>query len=1116
MRNASFNLSKHLTDGSKQLLLAALYFFSGYFMEHRFAIDGVVTVIWPGSGLALAGLLMGGRRYILGVLIGSLLLNMEYDDAYWAIGGKTLANVTEAYLGVLLLRRNDRSPFFLHSLSDYKRLILLGGGLASLVAAIIGAFSLLLAGYIQTDKLLQSLLFWWMGDALGVALVTPFIFVWWHEWNQPIKLKKVLEGMSLIGISFIVGQIIFLDWFKASFRDIPKAYIMFFLIALAAMRTGMRGVTLLVLLIAMQALWGAYHEVGYFAHDIARTGLRSYWAYMLIVSLVGMVLASYINEIKQALKALQLKDAALNAVVNGVVITDIEGNIEWANQAFSRLTGFCLDEVYGLNPRHLVKSGKHDESFYQNMWRTILSNHSWHGELINRRKDGSLYDEELSITPLVDGSGKITNFVAIKQEITARKQSEKTQQALLDLLKKIADRVPGVIYQYRLFPDGRSCFPFASEAIREIYRVSPEEVCEDASKVFAILHPDDLEAVSASILLSARDLTVWHHEYRVKFADGSVNWLLGNAMPQREADGSTLWHGFITDVTERKLAEDELRIAATAFESLQGMLITDANGDILRVNRAFTHVTGYTIEDVKGRNPRMFGSGRHNAEFYAAMWDRIHHTGAWEGEIWNRRKNGEVYPEYLSITAVKDKNGIVTHYVASLDDITLSKAAEDEIKNLAFYDPLTRLPNRRLLFDRLKQALIASKRSGKEGALLFIDLDNFKALNDTLGHDVGDLLLQQVARRLTACLRASDTVSRFGGDEFVVILEDLSGTPLEAVIQTELVSDKILASLNEPFRLGSYEYRSTPSIGVTLFDSGQSEVEELLKQADIAMYQAKKAGRNTLCFFNPEMQASITARVALEAGLRLALAENQLKLHYQLQVNHDDRVVGAEVLLRWQHPELGLVLPVDFISLAEETGLIVPIGRWVIERACIQIKKWEQAEHTRHLQLAVNVSARQFHQDDFVEQVHQALNHAAIQPDKLKFELTESLVLDNIDETIQKITALRQIGVRFSMDDFGTGYSSLAYLSRLPIDQLKIDQSFVQNMTLKVSDSVIVQTIIGMANNLGMEVIAEGVETEEQRIFLEQHGCSICQGYLFGKPVSLEEFELLLQRGIVG
>src|SRR5450759_4997522 len=566
------------------------------------------------------------------------------------------------------------------------------------------------------------------------------------------------------------------------------------------------------------------------------------------------------------------------------------------------------------------------------------------------------------------------------------------------------------------------------------------------------------------------------------------------------------------EIHGRKQAETDLRIAATAFESQESLMITDADAVILRVNKAFTETTGYTAEEVVGQTPRLLKSGRHDSEFYRVMWETIDRTGSWQGEIWDRRKSGEIYPEWLNISAVKGNDGVVTHYVGAHVDITERKAAEEEIENLAFYDPLTGLPNRRLLMDRLQHTLASSARSGRKGALLFIDLDNFKDINDTLGHDIGDLLLQQTAQRLESCLRESDTVARLGGDEFVVVLEGLSEHVLEAATQTKTVGEKILATLGQLYQLATHKYHSTPSIGANIFsDHGQS-AEELLKQADIAMYQAKKAGRNTLRFFDPQMQVSITARFSLDSELRKALENQQFHLYYQIQVDSSHRPLGAEALIRWIHPLRGMISPAQFIPLAEGTGLILPIGLWVLETACAQLKAWQQEALTRDLVLAVNVSAKQFHQADFVAQVQAAVQHRAINPMLLKLELTEGMLLENIEDTIATMNALKEIGVQFSLDDFGTGYSSLQYLKRLPLDQLKIDQSFERDIAIDNSDKAIVSTIIAMAQSLDMDVIAEGVETEEQRQFLLDEGCSNYQGYLFGEPLPIDDFDALFKQ----
>jgi diguanylate cyclase (GGDEF)-like protein/PAS domain S-box-containing protein len=559
--------------------------------------------------------------------------------------------------------------------------------------------------------------------------------------------------------------------------------------------------------------------------------------------------------------------------------------------------------------------------------------------------------------------------------------------------------------------------------------------------------------------------------------------------------------------------EQQLRIAAAAFETHEGIMIYGPDRRILRVNRAFTRLTGYSAEEVIGQIPDILRSGLHDAKFFSDRWETLVREKYWQGEVWNRHKDGKVYPVWLTTSAVSDADGQVTHYVSVFTDITLRKEAEEQIHRLAFYDPLTKLPNRRLLMDRLHHAMASSIRTGDHGVILFIDLDNFKTLNDTKGHDVGDLLLIEVAQRLQACVRAGDTVARLGGDEFVVMLGNLSDDVEQAVTHAKMAGENIRESLSQPYLLLDFEHHSSCSIGISLFHAEDVSVDDLLKRADTAMYEAKAAGRNTLRFFDPDMQAVLEARVILESDLRHAINQKQFNLFYQIQVNADSLPIGAEALLRWMHPVRGMVLPSEFIPLAEKNGLILPIGQWVMETACAQIKAWAANPLTNEMQLAVNVSARQFYQPDFVEQVRVALYMAGADPARLKIELTESVILDNINDAIAKMYQLKEIGVSFSMDDFGTGYSSLAYLTQLPLDQLKIDQSFVNNIGTKSTDAVIVQTVIGMANILGMEVIAEGVATEAQRAFLEHAGCMAYQGHLFSIPVPSAEFGELLLRG---
>jgi len=626
------------------------------------------------------------------------------------------------------------------------------------------------------------------------------------------------------------------------------------------------------------------------------------------------------------------------------------------------------------------------------------------------------------------------------------------------------------------------------------------------------IYPEDLPRVAPELdkgLLGERGDDL---EFRCIRKDGSLFWLSVSWLPITDANG--VFTGFRTsgrDITERKQAEAELRIAAVAFDSLEGMMVTDADGKILRVNQAFTKITGYDVEDVIGKTPRLLRSDRHSPAFHRAIWESVRHSGGWQGEIWNRRKNGQVYPEWLTISAVKSDDGVVTHYVGTHHDITERKIAEERIKELAFFDALTRLPNRTLLLDRLKQAIAASTRNKTSSALLFIDLDHFKTLNDTLGHDKGDLLLKQVAQRLAASVRANDTVARVGGDEFVVVLESLHRNPQEAASQTKSIGEKILSVLDSPYELGDVEYRTTASVGATVFRGRQASIDELLKQADLAMYKSKETGRNAMSFFDPAMQTVVLERAALEAGLRKAIDGGQLVLHYQAQVVDGGRVTGAEVLVRWQHPQRGTVPPSEFIPLAEETGLILSLGNWVMETACTQLARWAQRADTSHLSIAVNVSAQQFREADFVATVCGIIERTGANPKRLKLELTESLLVDNVEDIIQKMYALKAKGVEFSLDDFGIGYSSLSYLKRLPLNQLKIDQSFVRDVLIDPNDASIAKTIVALAQSLGLGVIAEGVETDAQRDFLADAGCHAYQGYFFCRPLPLDGFEQFVQ-----
>lgn len=570
----------------------------------------------------------------------------------------------------------------------------------------------------------------------------------------------------------------------------------------------------------------------------------------------------------------------------------------------------------------------------------------------------------------------------------------------------------------------------------------------------------------------------------------------------------------IRETTEQVQAEAELRIAAIAFESRQGMIITDPDSRILRVNHAFCRITGFTPEEVIGQSTRILRSGENPAELYQTMWQEILKHGSWQGEIQNRRRTGETYPAWLSISAVRDPDGSITHYVAAQTDISARKAAENQIHHLAFYDPLTGLPNRRLLLERLLHALSSTGKNRQHGALMIFDLDNFKNINDLHGHQTGDQFLCEVAARLTERVRPGDTVARLGGDEFVIVLTGFTSDRQEARQQLEVFGQRILECLRQPYHLDDLILHSSASIGVVMFrdtasDDIQLEAEELIRHADISMYEAKVAGKNSLRFFDPHMQEALNNRLSLEEDLRHALEHGEFLLNFQPQFNEQWQLVGAETLVRWKHPKQGILLPGAFIEVAKRTGLVPELDLQVLQQACQQLAQWAKHPLLDELVIAVNISASLLYQSNFVERLLQMLADSGANPHQLKLEITEALLLDDMPLASQHMLALRQAGIRFSIDDFGTGYSSMIYLHRLPLDQLKIDQTFIQALPDDQSSLAIIRAICALADSLNLEVLAEGVESMEQVQLLTQLGCHHFQGYLLGHPVSAGEFESL-------
>lgn len=794
----------------------------------------------------------------------------------------------------------------------------------------------------------------------------------------------------------------------------------------------------------------------------------------------------------------------------GICRTDTRGNDVYNNERCRKITGQTAVEKHHTGWLQAIHSD--DRKKVIRAWRTSVKAHQdFIMEWRIQHPEGSIRWMLGQATAERNASGKVVGYVGTLTDITQSKKTEIQQAELLSLLHGTLESTADAI----LVVDLHNKWVLHNQKFVDLWQIADEIIASRDDKAALSYVLNQLEDPDG-FLCRVHELYVTPEASSfdtIQFKNGKV--IERHSIPQR-IDGNVVGRVWsFRDITECKQAE--LRAAALIHRNQVFMQSTpefvhilDNRGNVIEVNDAFCRHLGYTQAEALQLNVLDFDA-KFSADEAQAIIDKLWGSHATFESV-HRCKNGTLVDVEVTVSGV-ELNG--QEYLFALGrDITERKQAEEEIKNLAFYDTLTHLPNRRLLTDRLSQALASSARSGQKGALLYVDLDKFKTLNDSLGHDIGDLLLQQVAQRLESCIREGDTVARLGGDEFVVMLKDLSKNETEAASLAEIVGEKILAALNQPYQLAAHVHHNTPSIGVTLFGDSGLSLDELLQQADIAMYQAKSAGRNVLRFFDPVMQAAITERALQETELRHAVAElDQFRLYYQVQIDSSGRSIGVEALVRWQHPTRGMMLPDEFIPLAEETGLILPLGHWVLASACRQLAAWAGQPKAAYLTVAVNVSAKQFHLPTFVEEVLTLVDHYGVDPSKLKLEITESMLLDNVENTIANMTVLKACGISFSLDDFGTGYSSLQYLKRLPLDQIKIDQSFVHDIVTDDSDKTIVRTIIAMAQGLNLNVIAEGVETVAQRQLLLDRGCTTFQGYLLGRPVPIEKFDALLKRG---
>ena len=1085
---------------AKLLFLALAYFVCGRLGLAIPYLDSHITLIWLPAGIAVAALVRWGYRYWPGIFLGALAINFSVDANPLLDCCIALGNTLGAVLIARLLHRMKFHP----RLDRAYDILLLGttAAIGTLLSASIGVASLSLFKKLPVQDAGLAWLAWWAGDIVGVLMAVPVLLN-----ISRAELKKLwaqrVEILAWFSIMLGVSWHVFLFINVAGSHSQQLVFLLLPVVIWSAMRFGVIGSSLGVLIPALIAAVATSYGLGPFYSPDFQQGLLFlllFFATLVLVDLMVAALQAARNRANEALKLDNELNKELVQSLPGIFyMLDTSGKFLMWNRQLETVLCSSAEEIARSHALDFFEGN--DRSLIEENFRRVFT----HGdtvveaELVAKNGVKTAYHFtgrriEREGEPVLVGMGI---------DIAERKKAEQKTEVMLrrhqTLMKSTLEGIHVMDMQGNIVE--------ANETFCEMLGYTNIEM--------AGLNVADWDAQWSREELMERfkkliriDGALFETRHRRK--DGSLI-DVEVSTTGAEIDGQLFLYASSRDISQRKKVEEGQRIAAVTFDTQEAIMITTPEGIILRVNQAFYEITGYSKEEVVGQNPRIFQSGRHDAAFYKAMWDALLTTGKWSGEVWDKRKDGTVFPKMTTITAVYDENRKLTHYVAVFRDISNRKKSEQEIHQLAFYDPLTALPNRRLLMDRLHQALALSARNGRYGALLFLDLDHFKNVNDTRGHAAGDLLLIEASRRLQTCVREGDSVARLGGDEFVVLLEGLDSGADEAASLTELVAEKIRLELDQPYVLNDFECHLTVSIGIGLFINHQESAENLLQHADVAMYQAKSAGRNAIRFFDPQMQATLEARASMEADLRHALEKKQFCLHYHIQVDNLQRSLGAEVLLRWDHPRRGQISPMQFIPLAEESGLIVPVGLWVLKAVCMQLREWQKDALTRDLTLSVNVSAKQFRQPDFALQVQRVLQESGAKPSHLKLELTESTVLENVEDTIAKMRELKLLGVSFSMDDFGTGYSSLQYLKRLPLDQIKIDQSFVRDIVSDPNDAAIVQTIIAMTEVLGLNVIAEGVETVEQFEFLEHHGCHAFQGYLFSTPVPIEQFEAELR-----
>jgi len=1026
------------------LAIATIYFLSAK-LGLNFAFEQENTSpIWPPTGISIAAMVIYGYRIWPAIFFGALALNLSTGITISSAAGIAVGNSLESLLTVYLIYRFlPKYPFnSVRSTLLFSLFVLIG----TTVSASIGVLSLLVSGIISSEDFYLLWSTWWLGDAVGGIVLTPFLLSLRQPMRFKVDLACTLEIALLVILSLFSALLVFNPWIESAQYRFDSSFLLIPTLAWASLRFYQHGATGLVLVFTFIAISSTLEGFGPFVAATNNQSLLLLQSFMAIIMITTLALASSVDENRRATLKLHTAHRTLEEKVTERTVDLRDSNQQLETEVSRReLSTESLKKLLAATTLPA------DENYFHAVTR----------ELTN------IYGTKYAFIGVLEPKQRMsieTVSVCANNQIIDNFEYQLPESPCCDVLNLEMEFIPCNVAA--LYPKDELLIEMGIDS----YFGAP--IISSDNKIAGIVVTMDTKPM---------EIGEW------------IKPMLG------------LIASNISFELERNEAKQALQLAASVYdEAIDAIIIYDEHRNIVRANKAFSNITGYQETEVIGRDSSLLNSGKQDNLFYQQFWHSLNSTGSWQGEIWNKKKNGEIFPCWETITVVKDKENNIKRYISIFSDISAKKRTEEKIYYLAHYDILTGLVNRTYFVEILEQEIENAELAGQSLALLFLDLDHFKHINDTSGHSTGDILLTKVAERLNKFVSKEVIISRLGGDEFTLLLKNT-----QSIQQVESLASDVLRELCIPYQLNTQEVILSASIGFCNYPEDATGVQELFKNADIAMYKAKADGRNKFKRFVPLMNFEAQQRVKIENEIRVGLENNQFEIYYQPQIELQTmKVIGCEALVRWNHPVMGLLTPNTFIPVAEESGLIVPMGDWILEEVCQQFVSWEK-QGIRLQQIAVNLSARQFNNHDLEGSVQEILDRTGMPAHHLELELTESMLMENVEETISIMNKLRNLGISLSIDDFGTGYSSLAYLKHFPIDKLKIDRSFVNDVLSSPQDATIIKTTINLAQGLGLKTIAEGVETLEQLDYLKNNGCEEMQGYYFCRPLAAGSEKLI-------